>query len=116
MRGQFHQNSFTIMTDRSTATSTKREICNGIRVDYQHILTRKECCEKNIKVRVVKFLNCEVVVAVVTIQEQNKVSQQNSHEIIILQFFTNYILFKIILQLLSKSFQEELNGQLPSVV
>ena len=73
MRGQFHQNSFTIMTDRSTATSTKREICNGIRVDYQHILTRKECCEKNIKVRVVKFLNCEVVVAVVTISQQNKV-------------------------------------------
>ena len=51
MRGQFHQNSFTIMTNRfdEDTQSTKREICNGIRVDYQHILTRKECCEKNIK-------------------------------------------------------------------
>ena len=52
MRGQFHQNSFTIMTNRfdEVQQSTKIEICNGIRVDYQHILTRKECCEKNIKV------------------------------------------------------------------
>ena len=49
MRGQFHQNSFTIMTNRFDGETTKREICNGIRVDYQHILTRKECCEKNIK-------------------------------------------------------------------
>ena len=49
MRGQYHQNSFTIMTDRSTPTSTKTETCNGIRVDYEHILTRKECCEDNIR-------------------------------------------------------------------
>ena len=49
MRGQYHQNSFTIMTDRSTEKSTKTEICNGIRVSNNHILTRKECCEENIR-------------------------------------------------------------------
>ena len=105
MRGQFHQNSFTIMTDRSTPTSTKREICNGIRVDYQHILTRKECCEKNIRVITAGFH-----------------FRQKTRELMRFWFFFNDNFFVVefskhffILKELKTKLRKILNGQFPSI-
>ena len=48
-RGQFDRNSFTIMSQHSDENGSTNKICNGIRVDFEHILTRKECCEENVR-------------------------------------------------------------------
>ena len=49
-RGQFDKNSFSILSQRSLDTGTIMQLCNGIRVDFEYILTRNECCNENVQV------------------------------------------------------------------
>ena len=48
MQRQYQHRSFTIRTEESS--STEVVMCNGIRIDYYNILTRKECCQDDITV------------------------------------------------------------------
>ena len=48
-RGQFAKNSFSILSQRSLDTGTIMQLCNGIRVDFEYILTRNECCNENVQ-------------------------------------------------------------------
>ena len=51
-RGQFDKNSFSILsqiTNDDDSTSTQL-LCNGVRVDFEYILTRVECCEGHVQI------------------------------------------------------------------
>ena len=54
-RGQYDKNSFSILSQRSQDEESVVQLCNGIRVDFEYILTRTECCEGN--VRLIKGMN-----------------------------------------------------------
>ena len=54
-RGQYDKNSFSILSQRSQDEGSVVQLCNGIRVDFEYILTRTECCEGN--VRLIKGTN-----------------------------------------------------------
>lgn len=56
-RGQYDKHSFSILSQRSLDTGSIVQLCNGIRVDFEYILTRNECCEEN--VQLVKGKNSE---------------------------------------------------------
>ena len=59
-RGQFDKNSFSILsqiTNDEAAISTQL-LCNGVRVDFEYILTRVECCEGH--VQIIKGLNLKI--------------------------------------------------------
>ena len=48
-RGQYDKHSFSIISQRSLDTGSIVQLCNGIRVDFEYILTRNECCEENVQ-------------------------------------------------------------------
>ena len=48
-RGQYDKHSFSILSQRSLDTGSIVQLCNGIRVDFEYILTRNECCEENVQ-------------------------------------------------------------------
>ena len=48
-RGQYDKHSFSILSQQSLDTGSIVQLCNGIRVDFEYILTRNECCEENVQ-------------------------------------------------------------------
>ena len=48
-RGQYDKHSVSILSQQSLDTGSIVQLCNGIRVDFEYILTRNECCEENVQ-------------------------------------------------------------------